>query len=348
MAFKKILGIGLAGVMALSMAACGSSAGTSSASTAAGTAQSDAGEASSGAGQTAKGDLLIGVTLPSISSDFTVAMRDGIVGRLEEAGCKVQFDSADNDVTKQANQVENDITMGCDALIVWPVNGDGISSTCKKAVEQGIPVLGFANKIKDATANNVAASDEDMGESVADMASDWIDQAFADAGDKEVDVLCITASNTPEAVDRSTGMQKLAEKNAKVKLSTAEVDWDSPDQSRKLVENSLLADPDIDVILTPGNTVGAAANSYIMSASSPIEDKSKFAVFTVDETEEIISAIRSSESNEAVLRGTVSMGSIDHTVDQLMKSVQPLLDGGTFVDIQGDAVKLNAEALKEK
>lgn len=321
------------------------SAGTVETSASAGVSDEAAKETSEAAKKTDDKQLFIGVTFPTVANDFAVALRDGTINALEAAGCKVQFDSADGDVTAQANQVENDITLGCDAIVVWPVNGDGIASTVKNAVDAGVEVLGFANAIPTATANNVAATDGDMGKALAQMAGDWIDQTYADAGDGDVTVLCITASNTPQAIERSDAMKTIQD-NSKVKMITADVDWDSPDQSRQLVENQLLANPDIDVILTPGNTPGIAANNYVMSSSSPIKDKSKFAVFTVDETEEVTSAIKASENNEAVLRGTISMGSIDNTINQLMKSVQPFIDGGDMADVKGDATVVTADTLK--
>lgn len=360
---KRIISIVAAAAMAATLlAGCGSSAASSAAtaSAAASTAaDKTASSAASAAASTADAavsaaaaasgstrNLLIGLTTPTQANDFAVALISGLTKALEDKGCKVQYDSADGDVTKQVNQVENDITLGCNAIIVWPVNGDGISSTVQKAVAAGIPVLAFANDIPGASASNVAASDGEMGTAVAEMANDWINKTYADATDGSVKVLCITASNTPEAIQRSEGMQSLSTLNKKVNLITADVDWDSPDQSRQLVENQLLANPDINVILTPGNTVGIAANSYVMSASSPVSDKSKFAVFTVDETEEVTSAIKSSETNEAVLRGTVSMGSIDNTVNQLMKSMQPFIDGGDIANIKGEAIKVTPDTLK--
>ena len=48
-----------------------------------------------------------------------------------------------------------------------------------------------------------------------------------------------------------------------------------------------------------------------MSTDCPVEDLSKTAIFTVDETEEIDAKILSSENNESVLRGTISLGTLD-------------------------------------
>lgn len=291
-------------------------------------------------------NLTIGMTVPAVSSDFMVALSDLLRGYLEDQGHTVQFDSADGDVTKQQNQVENDIQMGCDALVVWPVNGEGISNVVSKAVEQGIPVLAFANAIPGASANQVAADDKEMGIAQAEMANDWIDATFPDAGDGEIKVFVVTASNTPQAVDRSEGMQTIAD-NSKVNMITADVDWDSPAGSSSLVENTLMVNPDVKVIMTPGGTVGVAANNFVMSANCQIEDKENFAVFTVDETEEIDAAIKGFANNESVLRGTVSMGTLEDTVNDFAKAIQPYLDGGEMQEVNGQAFKLTPESFED-
>ena len=289
--------------------------------------------------------IKIGMTVPSVSNDFMVALSGMLEGYLTDQGYEVQFDSADGDVTKQQNQIENDIQMGCDALVVWPVNGEGLSNVVTQAVDQGIQVLAFANAIPGASANQVAADDKEMGTAQAELASDWIDKAFPDAGDGEVKVFVITSSNTPQAVDRSEGMLTIADINSKVNMITSDVDWDSPNATSSLVENTLMTDPDIKVIMTPGGTPGVMANNFVMSANSNVEDKAHFAIFTVDETEEIDAAIAASANDEAVLRGTISMGTLDDTLADFTKAMQPYLDGGEMQEVNGQAFKLTPESL---
>lgn len=288
--------------------------------------------------------LKIGMTVPAVSNDFMVALSGMLQSYLTDQGYEVQFDSADGDVTKQQNQIETDIQMGCDALVVWPVNGEGLSSTVSKAVADGIPVLAFANDIPGCSASQIAAADSEMGEAQAELASDWINETFPDAGDGEIKVLVMTSSNTPQAVDRSEGMQKIAELNSKVNMITASVDWDNPNEASSLVENNLMTNPDIKVIMTPGGTPGVMANNFVMSANSNVEDKSQFAVFTVDETEEIDAAIQASANNEAVLRGTISMGTLQDTINDFAKAIQPYLDGGEMQMVDGTAFKLTPES----
>ncbi len=291
----------------------------------------------------------VGITMPSIGNDFMLALSQVLQGALEAQGCKVQVDSAENDVTTQLTQIENFTTMGCDVIVVWAVNGDGVASACKAAVDAGIPVLAFAYEIPGATTSVISASEESMAAQCVSMASDWIDKTFADAGDGEVNVFVMTSSTVPQSVTRSEGLKKIAE-NKKVNLITAEVeDQDNTDAARTLIENTMLATPDIDVIIAVNGTCAIGIESYISSSSSPIQDKSKFGIFCIDETEEIVAKIKASATNESVLRGTISMGTLDDTVNDFMKGITPLINGQTpIARVDGQAFVITPETLAER
>ena len=347
---RKLISIAL--VLALAMAllaGCGGSAGTSSGSSApaqsSGSSAAAPADNSGSAASSSEGGKKIAFTVPSLANDFMVALTGALQGALEEAGCTVQIDSADGDVTKQTNQVENYAQMGFDAVIVWPVNAPGISSIVKRVGEQGIQTLAFANPIDGATASLVSADDYGMGQAEAEMCSDWLNATFPDAGDKEIKVLFVASSSAPEAVSRSEGIQTLKDINSKVNPIIEEIDWNDPNSARSTIENALLVNSDVKAICAVNGTSAVAANSYVMSANSPIDDKATFAVFGVDETSEIDDAIRASVNNESVYRGTVSMGSIGDTVHDFMKCLTPFLEGGSIETVNGEAFKITPDAL---
>ena len=291
----------------------------------------------------------VGITMPSIGNDFMLALSQVLQGALEAQGCKVQVDSAENDVTTQLTQIENFTTMGCDVIVVWAVNGDGVASACKSAIDAGIPVLAFAYEIPGATTSVISATEESMAAQCVAMTSDWIDKTFADAGDGEVNVFVMTSSTVPQSVTRSDGLKKIAE-NKKVNLITAEVeDQDNTDAARTLIENTMLSNPDIDVVMAVNGTCAIGIESFISSSSSPVQDKSKFGIFCIDETEEIVAKIKASETNESVLRGTISMGTLDDTVNDFMKGITPLITGQTPLErVDGQAFVITPETLAER
>lgn len=347
---KKIFSVFLAAAMAVFMlAGCGGNDGTASTGGKVSAEEEDAKDestASADSDRYAEG-MKVGFTCPSVGNDFLVALTGAIQQAMEDVGCDVQLDSAEGDVTKQISQIENYVSMGCDVIVVWAVNSDGVANAVQQAVNAGVPVLAFAYAVDTASCSMVSADDTDMGNAVAEMASDWINETFPDAGDGEINVLAVTASNTPESVVKSDAMLILPDINSKVTLTTVEVeDQDSMDSSRTLIENTLMANPDYNVILAMNNTIALGAESYVMSADYGLEDPSQFGIFNIDETDEIDAKLLASKTNESVIRGCVSMGVISNTVKDFMTGMEPLLKGGEPKDVHGSATKITAADLQ--
>jgi ABC-type sugar transport system substrate-binding protein len=86
--------------------------------------------------------------------------------------------------------------MGVDVIIVTPVDNTGIADACQKAVDEGIPVIGFTSNIETATTNLVSADETMTGEECAQLAIDWLDEAYADAADGSVEAAVLIYSGT--------------------------------------------------------------------------------------------------------------------------------------------------------
>lgn len=267
----------------------------------------------------------VGFTLPSISNDFLLSLSEGIKVAVEEAGAKIQVDSADGDVTTQIEQIENYITMGTDLIIVFAINGEAVANACQQAMDAGIPVVAFAVEIPvQVTGTIISADDGQMGEICTEMTESWIADTFPQAGEGEIEVLVLGSSMTPQIVKRTEGLQKVGE-NPKVSMKYIETeDQDSVDECRRTVENAFTEYGGYDVILCVTGTAAVAAESFVASASSPVSDISRFGIFCIDETEAIISKI--ADENSA-LRGTVSMGNVQNSVKELLEMVLPILHG---------------------
>ncbi|GAA4619326.1 sugar ABC transporter substrate-binding protein [Actinoallomurus liliacearum] len=115
--------------MALSVtAACGSSTKTVDKK------GSDAGSA--------KG-ALIGVTMPTKSSERWIHDGDNLKASLEKLGYKVDLQYAENDIPTQVNQIENQITRGAKLLIIASIDGTALSTQLQEAADKKIPVIAY-------------------------------------------------------------------------------------------------------------------------------------------------------------------------------------------------------------
>ncbi|MGM1063267.1 multiple monosaccharide ABC transporter substrate-binding protein [Saccharothrix sp. Mg75] len=86
---------------------------------------------------------LVGVTMPTRSSERWIHDGDNIKKALEAKGYKVDLQYAENDIPTQANQVENQITKGAKLLIVASIDGTAITSQLEQAEDAKIPVIAY-------------------------------------------------------------------------------------------------------------------------------------------------------------------------------------------------------------
>jgi putative multiple sugar transport system substrate-binding protein len=91
---------------------------------------------------------LVGVTMPTRSSERWIHDGDNIKKALEEKGYKVDLQYAENDIPTQANQIENQITKGAKLLIVASIDGTAITSQLQQAADAKIPVIAYDRLIR--------------------------------------------------------------------------------------------------------------------------------------------------------------------------------------------------------
>jgi putative multiple sugar transport system substrate-binding protein len=114
-----------------SLAACGSS-----------TKNTDKAAAGASSGGNVAGSL-VGVTMPTRSSERWIHDGDNVKAGLEKLGYKVDLEYANNDIPTQANQIENQISMGAKVLIIASIDGTALSNQLQAAHDKGIKVISY-------------------------------------------------------------------------------------------------------------------------------------------------------------------------------------------------------------
>ncbi|MFS0866953.1 multiple monosaccharide ABC transporter substrate-binding protein [Microbacterium sp. 179-B 1A2 NHS] len=128
MKFKKILIAGVA-AGALALSGCGASGNT--------------------AGSGGEGDGgLIGVAMPTKSSERWIQDGDAVKKALEAEGYQVDLQYAEDDIPTQVSQIENMITKGAEALIVASIDGTTLTEALQNAADAEIPVIAYDRLIK--------------------------------------------------------------------------------------------------------------------------------------------------------------------------------------------------------
>ena len=120
-------------VLAVALTACGSSVKT-------------ADQAASSSATSAGG--LVGVTMPTKSSERWIHDGDNTKASLEKLGYQVDLQYAENDIPTQVNQIENQITKGAKLLVIASIDGTAITTQLQEAADKKIPVIAYDRLIR--------------------------------------------------------------------------------------------------------------------------------------------------------------------------------------------------------
>ncbi|MDQ1289683.1 MAG: putative multiple sugar transport system substrate-binding protein [Actinomycetota bacterium] len=137
------------------LTACGSSAKTADTASSGG----------SGAGS------LVGVTMPTKSSERWIHDGNNLKSSLEKLGYKVDLQYAENDIPTQVNQIENQITQGAKLLVIASIDGTAITTQLQEAADKKIPVIAYDRLIRNSPNVDYYASFDNFKVGVAQATS---------------------------------------------------------------------------------------------------------------------------------------------------------------------------------
>ena len=120
-------------VLAVSLAACGSAEKTIDQ------------KAAGGAGDAG---ALIGVTMPTRSSERWIGDGDNVKRELEKLGYKVDLQYAEDKIPIQTQQLDNQITKKAKLLIIASIDGTAITTQLENAKANNIPVIAYDRLIR--------------------------------------------------------------------------------------------------------------------------------------------------------------------------------------------------------
>ncbi|GAA1824850.1 multiple monosaccharide ABC transporter substrate-binding protein [Agromyces salentinus] len=92
---------------------------------------------------------LVGVAMPTKSSERWIQDGDAVKAQLEEQGFTVDLQYAEDDIPTQVSQIENMITKGAEALIIASIDGTTLSQVLQDAADADIPVIAYDRLIRD-------------------------------------------------------------------------------------------------------------------------------------------------------------------------------------------------------
>ena len=215
---------------------------------------------------TAEGDWLIGFSNYSIGNSWRQQMEAEFTEAAEamkEAGVISDYVmlNADNDQSKQIADINDLITMGCDAIIVTAITADGLNDVLEEAIDEGIVVVSFDNlSSSDKLTSKILVSDYDFGY----MCGEWLGQQLPDGG---IVIELNGTAGTSTDTNRMNGMNDgLADNSPEAEIvATANAAWDYA-TAKTAVEDLLSTYPQIDGVLSQGGAMTQAAIDAFQAA----------------------------------------------------------------------------------
>ncbi len=127
---RSVLALVASAAVALGLAACAPAAG-------------EGGDAEGG---------LIGIAMPTRSSERWIQDGDALKAQFEEAGFTVDLQYAEDDIPTQVSQIENMVTKGAVALVVAAIDGTTLTNVLEEAASQDIVVIAYDRLLRDTDA----------------------------------------------------------------------------------------------------------------------------------------------------------------------------------------------------
>ena len=301
---KKLIALVLAFVMVLAMTACGSSAPAAEAPK----ADAPAAEAPKAEADTYK----IGFSVSALQTEFCMKIAEEFELAVKEAGdAELTILSADGDNNMQVTNIENFITMGMDAICVYPSDAEVLSDVMKKAREAGIYVVILDQMPSDTESFDVgiSCSMRDLGVNVCEMVDAWVEETFPDAADNTVKCGVLGVWATEQFGERCTVFNEINSYNSKCTVvdcydtGIANFATESANNADMMIQKT----PDINVIMCFTDTMALLAQETIDKNKDLLGiDPSKIGIFTVDHSTNSFDMLEKSKNDESCIRGIVT------------------------------------------
>lgn len=279
---------------------------------------------------------LVGVTMPTKSLQRWNEDGANVKAALEKKGYKVDLQYADNKQDVQNSQIENQITMGCDVLVIASIDGGALGGVLKQAQDANIPVIAYDRLLTNTDKCDYYATFDNYG--VGKMQGEFIESVLGldqgaegpfslecfggDPGDHNALLFNQGAMDVLQPYIDS-GVLQVKSGQTKFPDQIAITNWESSGAQDRM-DNLLTAyygDSNIDVVLSPNDSLAQGIVSSLKSAGYG-SDAKPFPILTGQDCDKI--------NVGQIIRGEQSMSIFKDTrilADQVIAMTDAILAG---------------------
>ena len=188
-------------------------------------------------------DIKVGFSVSTLNNPFFVDLRDGAEETAEEEGIDIVVADAQDDGSKQINDIEDLLQQDIDVLIVNPTEGDSVVAGIQAANDADIPVITVDRSAADGDVVTHIASDNVAG---GEMAAEHIVELLGDDGGNLIELEGI--SGAASAIERGEGFHNIIDDLDEMEISSSQTANFDRTEGLSVMENILQGNQDIDAV----------------------------------------------------------------------------------------------------
>ena len=274
------------------------------------------------------------------ANPFRIAETTSIKDEAAKLGVKkLLTTNANSDLGKQISDIQSMLAQGAQALIVAPLNSEGLEPALQAARAKNVPVITIDRKLSSATV---------CKDYVTFIGSDFVEQgkragakmSAATGGTGKVAILLGSSGNNV-TTDRTAGFKDYLKASAPGLQVVAEQSGDfTREKGQSVTEDLLQAHPDITAIYAENDEMALGAVTAIRSAGK--KPGSDVKIVSVDGTRNVVQAIVKGDVN-ADIESNPRFGPLAFQTLQNFYGGQPIGDSVIIEDKQYDKDNAPAE-----
>lgn len=194
----------------------------------------------------------LALSLSTLSNPFFVSLRDGAQQAADDAGATLQVSDAQNDASKQQNDLQNFVTQQFDAILVNPVDSEAVGPAIQAANQADIPVLALDRGAEGGEIATLIASDNVQG---GEMAGEKLIELVGSGNVIQLEGI----PGTSAARDRGKGFQQAIDAQSDVELVASQPAGFDRNQGLNVSQNLLQANQNVKGIFAQNDEMALGA-----------------------------------------------------------------------------------------
>ncbi|MEA4895959.1 MAG: sugar ABC transporter substrate-binding protein [Oscillospiraceae bacterium] len=266
------------------------------------------GRSGSSTSASADSGITVGVCLSSFHAGFMTAVNQAVTDKGKELGITVNVANANGDASVQADNMQNFITQGVSAIVINPIDSNGIIPSIQMANTKGIPVFIIDTNAAGGTIINRNATDNlKAGQTAAQAVAEMLNEKYGEYRGTVVN-LCGKISQA-SGYDRDKGFMDEIAKYSDIKVVFRQDCEFDQEKSMNAMMNALQANDSIDAVFAANDNTALGAVKAIEQSNRfyPSDDAKHIYIVGIDGNPEGIQAIRDGRIDATISQNPITM-----------------------------------------